>query len=207
VALAGVIAIHLLLLVTFLLGSVSRRASVRPLGAITALILVPAPASRRRLVDTRQTRLPHAVAAPAIMPLPLPDVTPELWAPDLEPAPTDWAAAAQGAASRLAAPGTGTAIGVMPGQPDQSVRNPKSWWPVPEHHAGEQYRLDTGEWIVWVSDTCFFTTDPPHSEPPDEVMRGFQFLGIPGKHCVGRSSTVRGDLFESLPEYGIYAPH
>ena len=39
----------------------------------------------------------------------------------------------------------------------------------PLHEAGEQYRLATGEWIVWVSPRCFIVSGVPPIGLPDVV--------------------------------------
>ncbi|MGH8267530.1 MAG: hypothetical protein ACRETS_09440 [Steroidobacteraceae bacterium] len=65
----------------------------------------------------------------------------------------------------------------------------------PAHEAGEQYRLEDGEWIVWVSARCYIVSEPA--------------LGLPGllpnTVCQG-DSQPRGDLFKDLPAYQKYHP-
>lgn len=72
----------------------------------------------------------------------------------------------------------------------------------PAHHAGEQYRMETGERVYWVSDGCYIVSAPPATAIPD-------FLTVPRPPrtvCPGASSTPRGDLFKSVPAYGRFHP-
>lgn len=39
------------------------------------------------------------------------------------------------------------------------------------HEGGEQYRLETGEWVVWVSDRCFIIAEPRPLGVPDVFAR------------------------------------
>ena len=202
IALAAVIAVHLVFLVSLVVASRSRQSPVKQFSEITALIFVPpARASRRSPVAAKQTRHPNAITPPLILRLPLTELEPGKLAPDIDRAPADWTATAQGAANRIAAPRTGTSFGFIPSQPDNVAQSPKSWWSTPVHHSGEQHRLDSGEWIVWISDSCFIVINTLSSEPPDEVMRGLrEVIGFPDAHCPSKSGIARGDLFDSLPE-------
>jgi len=31
----------------------------------------------------------------------------------------------------------------------------EGWWPQAQHHAGEQYKNETGDWIVWINSSCY----------------------------------------------------
>ena len=51
-----------------------------------------------------------------------------------------------------------------------------TWWPQGQHHAGEQYKNDTGDWIVWVDANCY------------QIARAGSSLAAPGTlmpqtHC------------------------
>jgi len=69
----------------------------------------------------------------------------------------------------------------------------------PAHQAGEQYRLETGEWIVWVSDRCYIVSGPPPLGMPDVIARS-----IPARRVCQGDSGPRGDLFRDLPAYERY---
>jgi hypothetical protein len=31
----------------------------------------------------------------------------------------------------------------------------EGWWPQAQHHAGEEYKTETGDWIVWIDSNCY----------------------------------------------------
>jgi hypothetical protein len=31
----------------------------------------------------------------------------------------------------------------------------ESWWPQTKHHAGDQYKTESGDWIVWINASCY----------------------------------------------------
>jgi hypothetical protein len=67
-------------------------------------------------------------------------------------------------------------------------------FPEPRHHAGEQFKLDTGDWIVWINDYCY--------QISEWAPRAGGSLGVslPDTICPGESTT-RSDLFKDLPQY------
>lgn len=72
----------------------------------------------------------------------------------------------------------------------------------PAHHAGEQHRLDTGEWMVFVSDNCYQISSAIPAVPG---AAGYG-IGFP-TFCLGDSDTPRGDLFDQLAAYKIHHPN
>jgi hypothetical protein len=68
------------------------------------------------------------------------------------------------------------------------------WWPRSRHHAGEQYKTDNGDWIVWISEGCYqVATAGPNPNTPGAML--------PLTVCPGESSTPRGDLFKQSAAY------
>jgi hypothetical protein len=58
------------------------------------------------------------------------------------------------------------------------------WWPRTRHHAGEQYKTDSGDWIVWISDSCYqIATSGPSTYAPGATQ--------PQTVCVGQSAETR----------------
>lgn len=101
-----------------------------------------------------------------------------------------------------AAQATGAAAGSARESQASSGSAGGIWSEPPAHHAGEQYRTETGERIYWVSDRCYLVSEPPASAVAD-------FLTVPRAPrtvCPGSSDTARGDLFKSLPAYGRFHP-
>lgn len=43
----------------------------------------------------------------------------------------------------------------QPQDPAQSVSSAwEEWWPR-QHHAGDQFKTESGDWIVWISADCY----------------------------------------------------
>lgn len=72
----------------------------------------------------------------------------------------------------------------------------------PAHYAGESYRDELGNKIVWVSEKCYLESDPP----PPGTPAAFEHATSTRTVCPGDSNAPRGDLFKDLPEYRKYAP-
>ncbi len=70
-----------------------------------------------------------------------------------------------------------------------------SWFSAPQHHAGEQFKSDTGAWAVWINDYCYQISDPI------SIAGGSLGASLPRTVCPRASNTPRGDLFKELPEY------
>lgn len=39
------------------------------------------------------------------------------------------------------------------------------WWPQRGHHAGDRYKTDSGDWIVWINSNCYQIADWHASDP------------------------------------------
>ncbi len=72
------------------------------------------------------------------------------------------------------------------------------WWPRAQHHAGEQYKTETGDWIVWINSSCY------------QVARGASAASwgaaLPETLCPGADDKSRGDRLEDLPAYRTSHP-
>ena len=73
--------------------------------------------------------------------------------------------------------------------------------PAPAHQAGEQYRSEDGEWIVWVSDRCYIVSGVPPLGLPDILARS-----IPTRTVCQGGFGPQSDLFKDLPAYKKYHP-
>ena len=105
----------------------------------------------------------------------------------------DWPAEAERAASGVSSSRSTRSFGEFPQAPDWLRSVPSS----DKHHAGEQYRLGTGESVVWVSDRCFIVSEPPPLGMPDVFARSL------GTHtsCLAPPGPPEGELFKGLPAY------
>ncbi len=109
----------------------------------------------------------------------------------------DWAAEARRAAGGVTAPQKFREFGRTPGA--GSGQGPRR--SVPAHEAGEQYRDEFGEWIVWVSDRCYLVSDTPTLAMPWVLARS-----IPSRVVCQADSEHRSDLFKDLPASRKYHP-
>jgi len=198
-ALAAVIAIHLALLVIFVVASKSRQSSREQIPEITALIFVPAPTSRRGPVAALPNQLRIAIAPQQNLPLPLAEPTPEApQQPRNEPPHNqefvDWAASAQRAAKELLA-----------SEATEHERNAKmgtGWWLAQD---AKQRRRTPGPAFPWSHQpqTSWVDFDPNSLVITFTLGRRCQlsvFLLVPGFGCVVGyldPEPGRGDLFDS----------
>ena len=67
----------------------------------------------------------------------------------------------------------------------------------PAHYAGESYRDEFGDSVVWVNEKCYIESAPPLPGTPPV----FAAARITRTVCPGASSVPRGDLFKDLPAY------
>ena len=193
-----VLAIHVAVIAALIASSKTLRLSVPAMTLIEVAFLPQATARRVRTETSPSPPLDRTRVTPSV------DAILSL-SPELVPAagtfgvPIDWADQAQTVANSIVADTDAGASGVAPGlaTPQKSI-----FADPPAHHAGEQHRLDTGEWIVFVSENCYQISSaiPTLPAAPDNGMGQSTF-------CLDSSSTPRGDLFDRLPAYKKRRPN
>ncbi|MGC1729818.1 MAG: hypothetical protein WA747_10600 [Steroidobacteraceae bacterium] len=162
-------------------------------GAVSTWILLPASPRTRERRPERNIE-PAPIEPLALPPIPLPDIRLQGDAPGS----IDWLAeAARAAEDTTAAPHT-RAFGKIPEGPSW-LGSPRH---APAHKAGDQYRLDTGESIVWVSDRCYIVSEPAPLGTPDVFARS-QGTKVA---CQAPPGPPPGQLFKDLPAYKRYHP-
>lgn len=193
-ALAVVVAGHAGALLILTIASETR---VRPrpaAGAVSTWIMLSAP------TRTRERRPKRHIEQPApIEPLSLPPILPpDVRLPGDARSPIDWLAEAARAAEGTTAAPQRRSFGKIPQAPSWLGSSRSG----PAHHAGEQYRLDTGESIVWVSDRCYLISEPAPLGTPDVFVRsqGTQVA------CLAPPGPPPGQMFKDLPAYKKYHP-
>jgi hypothetical protein len=192
-----VLGFHVSLIALFIASSKTLRLSVPTMTLIEVAFLPPVTAQRVRTNTSPSPPLDKTRVTPSD------DATLTL-SPELVPAvgtfgvPIDWADQAHTVAASAVA-NTDPHEG---GLPPNLTAPQKSIFPEPpSHHAGEQHRLDTGEWIVFISDNCYqFSSAIPTA--PTALANG---IGQ-STFCLDNSNTPRGDLFDQLPAYKRYHP-
>jgi hypothetical protein len=113
----------------------------------------------------------------------------------------DWAAEARivAAAGSAGAPHRPFGSHVPSGTASSPGAGPS---PSPAHKAGDQYRTENGDWVVFVTKNCYQISSPiPNLF--SSILRAVPLQ----THCLGKSKDApRGDLFEQLPVYKKYHP-
>jgi hypothetical protein len=197
VALGVVIAAHAGVLLVLSIAPDRRTRPPPPAGPVGTLILMSLPI---RATASPEQRLRRNVEATApIEPLALPPIpAPDIELPGEGHAPVDWLAEAGRAAEAATTAPPTRSFGKVPRAPSWLGSSRSA----PAHQAGDQYRLEAGEWIVWVSDRCYIVSEPAPLGMPDVFARSL------GTHmaCQAPSGPPPGELFKDLPAYQRYHP-
>jgi hypothetical protein len=194
IAFAAVVAFHvgLLIVLTIALRTGVRRSA--PVDLTTTFISLPSPtppAVNRPPPPILTSSAPISPVEPPALP------PPRISVQSGADTSIDWDSEARRAA--------GAAMG--PPHPREFGRTPEapSWLgptrPPTGHQAGEQYRSDTGDWIVWVSDRCYIVSGVPPLGAPDVLARS-----IPTRTVCEGDSGPRSDLFKDSLAYKKYHP-
>jgi hypothetical protein len=187
--LLGVIAIHAAI-VSGLLAASRYPIDLTWQNRAVELFLVPPPNTQLKGPSLSAMVLPPDRHLP---PLPSDDLTVVVPLPasptdDAAKRDVDWGEEVHRAAETAANEKSPFAAGEMP----DSVSSSSSRFPAPRHHAGEQFKLDTGDWVVWISNDCYQVTEwAPRSA-------GWSGSSLPKTICPQPSKTPRDDLFKDL---------
>jgi hypothetical protein len=173
--------VHLGLIALLLTASAFRRipeSSYRPI----ELVYIPTPPLPRIRADSgRPQRLRADIALSLVSPVltSAPPSSPSSGAGNRGKG-VDWLAEAQRAVR---------AYEIRRDHPAQNALSGKSlandWWPQQGPHAGDQFKTDGGDWIVWISPDCYrvaswHSTDPARDAGPPQII------------CPGNLSESRG---------------
>ena len=193
-----VLAIHVAIIAFLVASSKTLRLLLPTATLIEVPFLPPATAQRVRTNTSPSPPLDMTRVAPSV------DATLSL-SPELVPAmgtfgvPMDWADQAHTVADSIAA-NTDAREGRL--APDLTTPQKSIFPEPPAHHAGEQHRLDTGEWIVFISDNCYQISSSI-SAVPTALDNGTGRSTF----CLDNSNAPRGDLFDQLSAYKRYHPN
>lgn len=193
IAFTAVVALHagLLIILTVALRSGVRRFT--PDAFTTTFVWLPSPASPA--VSRPRPPIPNESAP--ISPVEPPPIAPPRISVQSSADTIDWDSEARRAAGAVIVTPRVREFGRVPDAP--------SWLgPVrssPKHQAGEQYRTENGDSIVWVSDRCYIVSSLPPLGMPDVIARS-----IPARTVCLDNSGPQGELFKDLPAYKNHHP-
>lgn len=184
VALFAVLALHLAILAALL---ASRTEVISPSADYPVQLLYLPPASRPKIrYESSRPRSLSGNTAIALTPPVLdstsPAPSPSSAASNGSGAGVDWKAEARRAVQafeiRSHAP---QASDLLTGSPAEDW-----WWPRTRHNAGDQYKTPSGDWIVWISSSCYqIAVAGPSAFAPG--------ARLPQTLCPGDSGTPRGE--------------
>jgi hypothetical protein len=190
-ALIAVIAIHAALVIALLSASSHRIFLFSQIDPVEVSFLPPntlpkgSPLSALMLPPDRH--IPPLSGSDSMIVVPPPS-SPENKQPGRD---VDWEEEARQAAEVVVDDNNIPAAADKPGSASASP----SWFAPPLHHAGDQFRSDTGEWVVWINDHCYQVSE---WGPIAGATLG---ASLPRTICPQPSSTARGDLFRDLLDY------
>jgi hypothetical protein len=188
----AVLALHVVLLAILVMTSRTRDLSGLTTQSLELMFLPSVRTPGVRIVRALPQRSSADNAISTTSPLlTLPSLPPVLPAADNAVPTIDWSAEAHRAAEAAANGNRGTpGDNAQSGSPSVSA----SGWQQPQHHVGDQFKTDTGDWVVWISSKCY--------QIASSVLRALT-LGaeLPVTLCPGDSNSPRGDLFGQLPAY------
>jgi hypothetical protein len=174
ITLIAVAALHAGLIVLLLMASAVRSLPNAPFHPVELLYIPTLPPPPVRAESGRPRRLRADIALPPPSP-----AEPVLTAaPPSAPSTgagtrgvgVDWLAEAQRAIR---------AYEIRRDQPAENEMSGKSpandWWPQQGPHAGDQYKTEGGDWIVWINSDCYkvaswHSVDPAFNASPPEII-------------------------------------
>jgi hypothetical protein len=170
ITLAVVLVLHMALVVALLMASGTRTSSSFANQPIELIYLPPPAIPKIRAENSRPRHLSGDTAIS--VPLPVLDLTSPAASPGSASngsgSGVDWAAEARRALQafeiRKHQPPSNTTVSRSPAE--------DIWWPLARHHAGDQFKTASGDWIVWVSASCYqVATSAANANVPGPVMR------------------------------------
>lgn len=153
VTLLVVLALHFALYVALMMTSRAPSLSVSTPQAVELLLLPPAYLPKIRAENPRPHRLSGGTAisiTPPALDSPSESSSRFTAGSDGNGSGVDWSAEARRALQAFEIRNSRPA-----GSDSASGPREENWWPHAQHHAGEQYKTATGDWIVWVNSNCY----------------------------------------------------
>ena len=174
-----VLALHWTLLALFLTPSRTPVISDSTIDPVEVMFFPPTKVPKVRFENARLQRLSadtaisitlSGVAAPSLSPL--------ASGTDGDGAAVNWTAEAHRAVQAFEIRRNHPPSVAISGSPSWN-----DWWPR-EHHAGDRFKTDSGDWIVWISASCYqvaTASSGPIGSTPSRIV------------CLGQPRTVQDD--------------
>jgi hypothetical protein len=179
--LIAVLGLHAALLAMLIMGSRASILQVSTNPPIEVMVISPAPPPKVRAENSRPRLSGIAaisIAAPAIGS----DSSAPASGSDGGGSGVNWAAEARRAVRafdiRNHQPPVRDALSSSPAE--------DNWWPHTQHHAGDQYKIANGDWIVWINASCYQVA----SAGPVAYANDPQ---LPRTNCPGKTTAPTGN--------------
>lgn len=192
VALVVVLALHVAVLAVLLMVPAPRYLFLSMDDPVELLFLSPPHAPKIRAENTHPQRLSGDTAiwmAPLVLGAASPSPSSPSAASEGDGSGVDWKAEARRAVQafeiRKRQPPSDSSLSGSPAE--------ENWWPRGRHHAGEQYKTPTGDWIVWINSSCY--------QIASSAANAAMGVMLPQTICPGDSGKPRGDLFHQTTAY------
>jgi hypothetical protein len=175
-----VLAFHLTLLALLLTASRTRVIADSTIDSVEVMFFPPTKVPKVRFENARLQRLSADTAISITLPgVDAPPLSPPSSGTDGDGSAVNWAAEAHRAVQAFEIRRNHPPNVAISGSPSWT-----DWWPR-EHHAGDRYKTDNGDWIVWISASCYQVATASSaaigSTPPSRIV------------CVGQPKTVQDD--------------
>jgi hypothetical protein len=168
-----VLALHVAILALLVAASRAVRIAVPTEHSIEVMLIPPAKIPRVRAENTRPEHMSTNIAialAPPVLNSSLQSGSSSL--PDGHGSAVNWAAEAHRALR---------AFEIRRDQPPSSAisvsTSLEDWWPG-EHHAGDQVKTESGDWIVWIDANCYqiasWHSSAIGTSPPRKICRSLR---------------------------------
>ncbi len=180
ITLVVVLALHLTFLALFFTAPRTRAVSDSTIDPVEVMLFPPTKVPKVRFENARLQRLSADIAISMTLPgVDAPSLSPPASGTDGDGAAVNWVAEAHRAVQAFEIRRNHPPTVAISGAPSLT-----DWWPR-EHHAGERFKTENGDWIVWISANCYQLATASGSaavgSTPSRII------------CLGQPKTVQDD--------------
>ena len=178
----AVLSLHLAVLVMFIMGSRDAMLWVPVDTPIELMVISPATPPKIRAENSRPRFSGDTAISIAAPPLESYSLSPSSSGSEGSGSGVNWAAEARRAVRafdiRSHQPPVHDALSSSPAE--------DNWWPRTQHHAGDQYKIANGDWIVWINASCYQVAGAGPSTYANDAV-------LPRTICPGKAGTPAGN--------------